>query len=108
MSSAAIVECPKCGQMLAVPSDRGTIHVNCPKCGAGWDWPMGSPAKQAVGTVGEKTSSHRKPVTRSSQQWTWIHKSIAAIIVIYSVFIIYYAITGHAFKARPIRELVPS
>ncbi|HEX3716473.1 MAG TPA: hypothetical protein VH595_00765 [Verrucomicrobiae bacterium] len=39
MSANVLIDCPKCGRKIRIPSDSGTIHVTCPACGEQWDWP---------------------------------------------------------------------
>jgi hypothetical protein len=53
MIVTSIIACPKCGQKLGIPGDRGIVHVICPKCTGQWDWPAKSPSGASANTTGQ-------------------------------------------------------
>jgi len=110
MSSTAIIKCPKCGQKLRVPSDRGPVYVTCPKCGVGGVWPKGSTAILTVVTDVDNKSPRGKPVARKyrshrpARRWVGFYTSIGVVILLAVGFLRHYEFTYVPPKPLPLRE----
>jgi hypothetical protein len=41
MNARVLIDCPKCGRKMKIPSQAGAIHITCPSCWKQWDWDEG-------------------------------------------------------------------